>query len=115
MSTFDEQTNGTHRHSWISHEGNPEELVYFPSSTFGIDANRTFEYAGLVVFTDVEVARRYSNCNASLGWLECLSGDCYRVELRCNGNLDCRDGTDEAACKYIISSNYVCALISVMF
>jgi hypothetical protein len=43
MGTFDEQTNGTFIHKWFSHEGNPDEIVYFPSSTYGIDANRTFE------------------------------------------------------------------------
>lgn len=43
MGTFDEQTNGTFKHTWVSHQGNPDELVYFPSSTFAIDANRTFE------------------------------------------------------------------------
>lgn len=43
MASFDEQTNGTFKHTWLSHEGDPDELVYYPSSTFGIDANRTFE------------------------------------------------------------------------
>lgn len=43
MSKFDEQTNGTHAHRYISHAGDPDEIVYFPSSTYGIDANRTFE------------------------------------------------------------------------
>ena len=43
MAIFDEDTNSTNSHIWHSHEGNPDELVYFPSSTFGIDANRTFE------------------------------------------------------------------------
>lgn len=48
MSTFDENTNGTYTHSWLSHEGLPDDTVYFPSSTFGIDANRTFEYVILL-------------------------------------------------------------------
>lgn len=100
MSTFDDQINGTHRHTWISHEGNPEELVYFPSSTFGIDANRTFEFVGLVVFSDIEVPKRLNFCNASQGWLECLSGECYRIEGRCNRLLDCKDGTDESGCHF---------------
>lgn len=99
MSSFDEQTNGTHKHSWISHEGNPDELVYFPSPTFGIDANRTFEYVGLVVFSDTEVARRLSFCNSSQGWAECLNGECYRLEHHCNGYADCQDGTDEMGCQ----------------
>lgn len=80
MSTFDEQTNGTHKQTWYSHEGNPDELVYYPSASFGIDANRTFEYAGLVIFTDGFVPRRTEYCNASLGYAECLiDGRCYSL------------------------------------
>ena len=44
MASFDEETNGTYSQTWYSHEGDPEDFVYFPSSTYGIDANRTFEY-----------------------------------------------------------------------
>lgn len=99
MAAFDEQLNGTHRRVWFSHEGDPDELVHFPSSTFGIDANRTFEYVGLVVFSDVELPRRQTPCNASLGYGECLNGRCYRLDKRCDWIRDCDDGTDEAGCK----------------
>ncbi|EFA07485.1 CD109 antigen [Tribolium castaneum] len=100
MASFDENINGTHEHIWFSHDGNPDDLVYFPSSTYGIDANRTFEYAGLVVFSDFELPRRWSRCNATLGWAECLNGACYRFDKRCDYFQDCTDGTDEAGCKY---------------
>ncbi|XP_074042539.1 macroglobulin complement-related [Leptinotarsa decemlineata] len=100
MSTFDEQTNSTLQHTWFSHEGNPDELIYFPSSTYGIDANRTFEYAGLVVFSDFELPRRPSFCNASMGYGECLNGQCYRLAKKCDFYRDCEDGTDEAGCHY---------------
>ncbi|XP_002065192.4 CD109 antigen [Drosophila willistoni] len=98
MSNFDEQTNGTYKHIWYSHEGNPDELVYFPASSFGVDANRTFEYSGLIVFTDGYVPRRQDTCNRTLGYGECLSGRCYRLEKKCDGLFDCDDGTDEIGC-----------------
>jgi CD109 antigen len=100
MSAFDEETNGTFAHRWYSHEGNPDELVYYPSSTFGIDANRTFEYIGLVVFTDGFVPRRPDNCNVTSGYGECLNGRCYRLDKKCDGFFDCEDGADEAGCDY---------------
>lgn len=101
MATFDAETsNGTLEHIWFSHEGNPDELLYFPASSYGIDANRTFEYAGLVVFTDVVVERRQSWCNYSQGYGECLNGRCFRLDQKCNGIMDCEDGTDEAGCKF---------------
>ncbi|XP_050294787.1 CD109 antigen [Anthonomus grandis grandis] len=100
MMTFDERLNGTRRHGWMSHEGYPDELVYFPTGTYGIDVNRTFEYAGLVVFSDFELPRRPTFCNESLGYRECLNGRCYRLDLRCNFIKDCEDGTDEAGCTY---------------
>ncbi|XP_069675686.1 CD109 antigen isoform X2 [Periplaneta americana] len=98
MAAFDEETNGTFIHKWFSHEGNPDEIVYFPSSTYGIDANRTFAYAGLIVFSDVLVPRRPDFCNTSQGLQECLDGRCYRANKKCDGVLDCEDGTDEANC-----------------
>lgn len=83
-----------------SHEGNPDDLVYYPSSSYGIDANRTFEYSGLVVFTDGIVPRRHEFCNRSLGLDECLNGRCYRLDKKCDGFYDCEDGTDEINCQY---------------
>ncbi|XP_053673815.1 CD109 antigen [Anopheles nili] len=98
MLSFDEHTNGTLKQTWMSHDGDPDELVYYPSSTFGIDANRTFEYAGLVVFTDGYVPMRPLLCDPALNYSECLNGRCYRADKRCDGYMDCEDGTDEAGC-----------------
>ncbi|XP_017785160.1 PREDICTED: CD109 antigen isoform X2 [Nicrophorus vespilloides] len=101
MASFEEgSTNGTLQHTWFSHEGDPDELVYYPSSSYGIDANRTFAYSGLIVFSDIEVPRRRSQCDESLGMGECLSGQCYNIRGKCNGIRDCEDGTDESGCVY---------------
>ncbi|RZF41336.1 hypothetical protein LSTR_LSTR000050 [Laodelphax striatellus] len=98
MATYGEDTNGTFIHQWFSREGNAEDIVHFPSSTFGIDANRTFLFASLVVFTDVEVTRRINVCNITQGLAECLNGRCYRVDKKCDGRNDCEDGSDESGC-----------------
>lgn len=43
MSTFDQQSNGTLTHVWVSREGGLDQFFHFPSPSYGIDANRTFE------------------------------------------------------------------------
>jgi hypothetical protein len=98
MTSFDESLNGTLRHYWTSREGDAETVVNYPASTFGIDANRTFEYASLVVFTDAYVVRRPDACNITLGFLACMSGSCYRSDRRCDGQYDCEDRSDESGC-----------------
>jgi hypothetical protein len=60
-------------------------------------------YAGLIVFSDVLVPRRPDFCNLTQGLQECLDGRCYRINKKCDGVLDCEDGTDEANCKHVES------------
>lgn len=46
MSTFDQSaqaSNGSLTHIWLSREGRTDQFLHFPSPTYGIDANRTFE------------------------------------------------------------------------
>jgi hypothetical protein len=46
MSTFDQSansSNGTLTHLWLSREGRVDRFLHFPSPTYGIDANKTFE------------------------------------------------------------------------
>ncbi|XP_047030679.1 CD109 antigen [Helicoverpa zea] len=106
MSHFGESTNGTFAYTWRSHFGDADDLVYFPSSTFGIDANRTFEYAGLIVFSDVPVTRRYTTCNVSQGFGECLEGGCFPLAKQCDGVYDCPDHTDESNCETDINKSF---------
>jgi len=98
MSLFNQERSGALHHVWTSREGNADTVVNFPASTLGIDANRTFEFAGLVVFTDANVIRRPDNCNASMGFSACMSGACYRTKRRCDAIYDCQDRSDESGC-----------------
>ncbi|KAI1297211.1 Antigen -like protein [Halotydeus destructor] len=99
MSTFDQQSNGTLTHVWVSRDGEVDQFLHFASPTFGIDANRTFEYAGLVVFTDGNITRRPEVCNTTIGFVSCLDGrQCYHLSRRCDGRSDCSDSTDESNC-----------------
>ena len=47
MNTFEHTSettsNGTLTHIWVSREGRTDRFLHFPSPTYGIDANRTFE------------------------------------------------------------------------
>jgi len=104
MITFDSnlaQSNGSLTHAWYSRNGLIEKYIYMPSPTVAIDAYRTFEYSGLVVFTDANVTRRPDACNKTKGYLSCLDGTCYHFMKHCDGRIDCRDGTDEGNCKLI--------------
>ncbi|KAF8787021.1 CD109 antigen-like [Argiope bruennichi] len=98
MSLFDEGTNGTLTHIWMSKEGNLEDVVHYPAATYGVDAASTLDFAGLIVFTDANVTRRPDYCNETLGYFTCLDGKCYRYEKQCDGFKDCSDGMDEAGC-----------------
>lgn len=98
MNSFDIGTNSTHSFTWYSQEGKPIETISFPSSSYGIDTNRTFEYAELLVFTDAKVIKKSDYCNLTLGFAACLDGSCYKLEQRCDGRKDCKDGLDETSC-----------------
>ncbi|CAM1298182.1 Tep6 (predicted) [Pycnogonum litorale] len=101
MGEFDEEVNSTLSHIWSSREGGPDHGVYFPSSTYGIDANRTFDFAGLIVFTDTNLTSIKHECDASMGYLPCLSNRCYLASKQCDGQNDCDDASDESNCPSI--------------
>lgn len=99
MNTFDEAMNGTLSHMWHSSIGSPGKIVHFPSSSYGIDTNRTFEFAGLIVFTDANITKRPEYCDQSQGYRTCMDGiSCYYLQNQCDGKNDCDDGSDESGC-----------------
>jgi len=59
MSTFDQQSNGTLTHMWVSRDGGLDQFLHFPSPTYGIDANRTFEVLYIIHFESCKRAKRW--------------------------------------------------------
>ncbi|ELT87097.1 hypothetical protein CAPTEDRAFT_227765 [Capitella teleta] len=116
LETYDSHCNQSYQLSYMD-EHYHRRKMYFPSPSYGSDANTTFkarvllslgtmfmgclfsQYAGLVVFTDANVTRIIHYCNATLGYLPCNDGACYTVEQRCDGVFQCEDGADEMGCQ----------------
>ncbi|ROT83360.1 hypothetical protein C7M84_023454 [Penaeus vannamei] len=80
----------------------PEEVEYYSSGNYGPDANRTFDFNGIVIFSDANVgvipSYAENRCNKSEGYSPCLVGGCYPSYKRCDGIQDCTDGYDEISC-----------------
>ncbi len=76
----------------------PLNRVFFPSQSYGYDAGSTFNSSGMQIFTDVNVQVIQTACT-QFGLYQCNDGTCYPPPVKCNGVLDCRDGSDEANCK----------------
>lgn len=43
MDQYDSSGNKSLLHTWLSHAGDPDDVVHVASSSYGIDANQTFE------------------------------------------------------------------------
>ncbi|CAH1779511.1 unnamed protein product [Owenia fusiformis] len=105
LSTYDDHVNSSYKHTWKGWE-DEDRHEFYPAGTYGIDANTTFYYAGLVVFTDANVTRLPHECNETMGWLPCYDGTCYRVEKKCDEYADCLDRADEMGCTYNRTTPY---------
>lgn len=97
LETYDSHANLSDSHIWYYGEATYEK-VYFPAATYGIDANTTFEFAGIVIFTDAKLSRIPNNCNKTLGFLPCNNGNCFKISERCDGTPQCDDEVDEMGC-----------------
>ncbi|KAI0237381.1 hypothetical protein LSAT2_012128 [Lamellibrachia satsuma] len=99
LSSYDDHTNNSFSHTWLYDEAR-KETVHYPASSYAVDANTTFTFAGLIVFTDAELKRMPAalECNITRGSLPCFDGTCYQVEQRCDGERQCEDGADELGC-----------------
>ncbi|CAH1782654.1 unnamed protein product [Owenia fusiformis] len=97
LLTYDSHTNISASVSWYGDYGD-KQTRFFQTQSYGSDANTTFVFAGLHVFTDADLTTVPSDCNATNGWLTCYDGSCYRVEKKCDQQVDCKDGADESGC-----------------
>ncbi|KAK3858623.1 hypothetical protein Pcinc_035182 [Petrolisthes cinctipes] len=108
LHSFTNRTRTLHKMAWRYREGfQPEEVEYYTAGNYGPDSNRTFEFSGLVVFSDASIGvlpgYEENRCNLTEGYSACLTGGCYPTYKRCDGTLDCLDGYDEAECEDSLS------------
>ncbi|CAF4090363.1 unnamed protein product [Rotaria sp. Silwood2] len=104
LYSFDRYSTTSFQHTWYSDINIASNRVFFSSQSYGYDAGSTFNSTGVQIFTDVNIKAIQTKCN-QFGLFQCTDGSCYPSQLKCNGILDCRDGSDEVNCN--ISSNRV--------
>ena len=56
LLTFDSHVNHSFSHKWMLPE-EEDQYIHYTAPTYGVDANQTFDYAGILVFTDANVTR----------------------------------------------------------
>lgn len=85
-----------------SRDGAGAWLSFFPTPLAGPDAPSTFNFSDLLVLTDADLfyhphhASETPDCPPDQ--LKCLTGACYSLEERCDGEFACSDHSDEAGC-----------------
>ncbi|XP_055892053.1 C3 and PZP-like alpha-2-macroglobulin domain-containing protein 8 isoform X3 [Biomphalaria glabrata] len=104
LMTYDSTQNGSYRHLWRVSD-TEYEYVFYHGPDYGIDANTSFDTAGLLVLTDARVSRLYNDkfCTDQKSF-PCFVGiesQCFKPEQRCDGTIDCvNDGADEWGCTF---------------
>uniref|UniRef100_A0A1I8JIC9 CD109 antigen n=2 Tax=Macrostomum lignano TaxID=282301 RepID=A0A1I8JIC9_9PLAT len=92
--------------AWFDDTSDMPQLQYFPSPTYGPDANKTMNYSGMIMFTDSNYTKVtfWHTCNETLNpdrAFPCYAGspdECYGYRHICDGKLDCNTGVDEMNC-----------------
>ncbi|CAF3428023.1 unnamed protein product [Rotaria sp. Silwood1] len=103
LYSFDRYSTTSFQHTWYSDINIASNRVFFSSQSYGYDAGSTFNSTGMQIFTDVNIKAIPTTCNR-YGLFQCTDGSCYPSQLKCNGILDCRDGSDEVNCNINITT-----------
>ncbi|XP_067941196.1 CD109 antigen-like [Watersipora subatra] len=103
LATFGNHTNKTITHYWKKN-GQVIDTFYAATPSFAHDANSTFYYSGLYIFTDANVSSVYTACNRTKGEYPCMDGkSCYKADHICDTSAVCaRDQRDEMGCPHML-------------
>ncbi|XP_037085494.1 complement C3-like [Pollicipes pollicipes] len=98
LHSFENTTRPIHSANWRWRDGSqPMRSEHYITQNYGIDANTTFDLAGLVVFTDA-IVESVPGSDCVEGELRCVTRGCFNATLLCNGIDDCPDRSDEMGC-----------------